>query len=163
MGMTLLREKDGLKAAVAKAFAEDDEVLVETLINGTEVTCGVLRGSDGIIVLPLTEIVSKKEFFDYEAKYVKGKADEITPARISEEQEKHVKRISANLYHQLNCNGVVRFDYILSEGAYYFLEVNTVPGMSEASIVPQQAEFYGLTLTSMISMLLEEAFALGAR
>lgn len=163
VGMTFLKEPAGFDTAVARAFKEDDEVLVEQFIAGTEVTCGVFRKPEGMVVLPLTEIVSKTEFFDYEAKYIKGKADEITPARITLKDETAIKRLSAYFYNLLDCRGVVRFDYILSEGKIWFLEANTVPGMSEASIVPQQAEVFGISLQSLISIMLEESLLMDRR
>ncbi len=155
VGITRVMDKNNLKDAIDKAFKEDNEILVEEFIHGTEITCGVLTHKGNIIVLPITEIVSKKDFFDYDAKY-KGMADEITPARISVEVEKKCKSLSAFLYNNLNCKGVVRFDYIFNEEGMYFLEANTVPGLSEASIVPQQANDMGISITELFSMIIEE-------
>ncbi len=156
IGMSKVDDKKDLAAALRKAFKEDNEVLVEEYIKGTEITCGVFRFKNKLTVLPITEIVPKTSYFDYEAKY-KGKSEEITPARISEEHEVLCKATSAMLYEKLNCKGVVRFDYILSKKGLYFLEVNTVPGMSEASIIPQQLRVFGTSIKAFFSMLLEDA------
>ena len=107
--------------------------------------------------IPITEIITKKEFFDYEAKYTKGVADEITPADIPLEVEIECKALSSELYQKLNCKGVVRFDYIFNKSGIFFLEVNTVPGMSEASIVPQQAREMGIGIDQLFEMMIEEA------
>lgn len=119
--------------------------------------CGVLRTNGKIRVLPVTEIISKKDFFDYEAKYTSGMADEITPAHITPDEESECNRMTAELYQKFNCKGVVRFDYFLSQGKWWFLEVNTVPGFSEGSIVPKQALAAGIGLKEFFGMLLDEA------
>jgi D-alanine-D-alanine ligase len=134
---------------------EDRQALVEAFIQGREIACGVMEVKGKLTVLPLTEIVSKNEFFDYEAKYTKGMADEITPAPISEDEELWIKTTAAQLYPILECRGFVRFDFILTEKELYFIEVNTVPGISEASILPQQAEFMGISLSKLFDMALE--------
>jgi D-alanine-D-alanine ligase len=157
IGMSKVSHKKDLPAAIRKAFKEDREILVEEFVKGTEITNGVIRYKGKLIVLPITEIVPKKEFFDYEAKYTKGMSNEITPARISEEMEIRCKTTSAMLYEKLNCKGVVRFDYIMTKNDLYFLEVNTVPGMSEASIIPQQAKFFGYTIGEFFTMMVEDA------
>lgn len=158
VGITKVINESQLKEAFRSAFHEDDEILVEEFIDGTEITCGVFRYKGELVVLPITEIVSKKEFFDYEAKY-EGMADEITPARISVEKEKECKTLSAFLYNKLNCKGIVRFDYIFNEKGMYFLEVNIVPGLSSASIVPQQAEDMGISIGELFSMVIEETLS----
>lgn len=159
VGTTWVRKQEDLGPAIELSFREDDETLVEEYIQGTEITCGVMRIKDELFVLPITEIVSKTEFFDYEAKYTTGMADEITPARIDEATEIECKRLSAFLYNQLNCRGVCRFDYIFNQKAMYFLEVNTVPGLSANSIVPQQAENMGISLPEFFNMLIEDMLA----
>jgi D-alanine-D-alanine ligase len=146
-----------LEEAVLTAFKYDDEVLVEEFINGKEITCGVFRYKNQMIVFPITEIVSKNAFFDYSAKYETGKSDEITPARIPQETEKLCASTSSFLYNKLNCRGVVRIDYIVTRSKLYFLEINTVPGMSEASIVPKQAKIFGYKLSEFIQMQIEDA------
>jgi|AntAceMinimDraft_17_1070374.scaffolds.fasta_scaffold07056_1 D-alanine-D-alanine ligase len=157
IGMSKIYKSKGIKNAVDIAFKEDDEVLIEEFIDGTELTCGVLKTDNNLIILPLTEIVSKNIFFDYEAKYTTGITDEITPARVSEKIEKQCKNTSAYLYDKLNCKGIVRFDYILSKNKLYFLEVNIVPGLSEKSIVPQQAKAMGIPIKQLFTMVIEES------
>ena len=116
----------------------------------------ILQKGSELIVFPLTEIVSKNEFFDYEAKYTKGMADEICPApNVPHEIEQDVKALSAFLFHQMDCKGFVRFDYIFTEENLYFLEVNTIPGISEASILPQMALEYGLSLKGFLNIVLD--------
>lgn len=163
VGITKVNEKEALAAAIHLAFAEDDEVLVEEFIGGTEITCGVFEHRNRLTAMPLTEIVSKNEFFDYEAKYTSGMADEITPARIDENDAFKCKQLSSFLYNQLNCKGVVRFDFImkdkkLEDGTHelYFLEANTIPGLSEASIVPQQARAMDISEQELFTIMLEE-------
>lgn len=154
---TKITEASGLEAAVNLAFTADDEVLIEEFIQGREICCGAIKYKGQMMIFPLTEIISKKEFFDYEAKYTKGMANEITPAQIPVEVEIECKALSSELYQKLNCKGVVRFDYIFNEEAIFFLEVNTVPGMSEASIVPQQAREMGISLERLFEMMVEDA------
>lgn len=156
VGITKVRELKQLKTAINKAFKEDDQVLVEQFIKGREITCGVLRYNGKIIDLPITEIVTKNEFFDYEAKYTPGVADEITPASIPKYIELNCREKSLMLYKNLNCKGFVRFDYIFNDEDMFFLEVNTVPGLSENSIVPQQAREFGLSLRDLFSSAIEE-------
>jgi D-alanine-D-alanine ligase len=158
VGMSKVKEADELEEAIRVAFQEDEEVLVEAFIKGTELTCGVFAMDGKLVVLPLTEIVSKTEYFDFEAKY-HGKSEEITPARISEMDETAVKHVSSLLYRHLGCKGVVRFDYILSDRGLFFLEVNTVPGMSKESIIPQQLAHHGMSVTDFITGLLREVLA----
>ncbi len=157
VGISKVNEKKYLIKAIEIAFKEDDEVLIEEFIDGIEISCGLFRANKKLIILPLTEIVSKNEFFDYEAKYTTGMADEITPARVSEKVENECKILSAFLYNQFNCKGIVRIDFILSDEKLYFLEVNTVPGFSENSIVPKQAEDMGISLKELFGMAVEEA------
>lgn len=159
VGMSKVTSAEQLPAALKVAFMEDDEVLVEQYIQGRELTCGVLRTKGEVVALPVCEIVSRKEFFDYEAKYTKGMADEIVPANISPEVSDECRRISGMLYDLLNCKGIVRFDYIHTKDQFYFLEVNTVPGLTEASIVPKMIQAHGWTYTELVTRLLEEAFS----
>ncbi|MCF8230421.1 MAG: D-alanine--D-alanine ligase [Bacteroidales bacterium] len=157
VGISRVMRNEELDEAIRVAFREDDEILAEEYIQGTEITCGVIRYKEQLIVMPLTEIVSKNDFFDYEAKYTKGMADEITPARVAPEIEKECKMLSSYLYNQLNCKGIVRFDYIFNEKGMFFLEANTVPGLSEASIVPQEAEEMGISRGELFEMAIEDA------
>jgi D-alanine-D-alanine ligase len=149
-----------LGAAIEKAFKEDDQVLVEEFIKGRELTIGVFKTKGTIITLPITEIKSKKDFFDYEAKY-HGASEEITPAEVEEEIAEKVRAAAKKIYASLNCRGVVRIDFIYDaeKGQPFMLEVNTVPGQSEASIVPQQVRAMGWTLKEFYTALLEECFA----
>jgi D-alanine-D-alanine ligase len=157
VGMSKVNKPGELKEAIAKAFKEDDELLAEEFIKGREITCGVLKYNRKLLVLPVTEIISKKEYFDYEAKYTPNLSEEIVPAQIPETVSNECQETSSMLYEKLNCKGVVRFDYIYNDSGMYFLEVNTVPGLTEASIVPKMAKCYGLTLQQLFSMLVEEA------
>jgi D-alanine-D-alanine ligase len=156
IGVSKVSIAEALEGAISKAFEQDTEVLVQEYIEGREITCGIISINKELIPLPLTEIVSYNEFFDYDAKYA-GKSNEITPAPVSTEIEKECKRISVYLYKKLNCKGVVRFDYIVKQEQFYFLEVNTVPGMSENSLVPQQVKNYGMSIRDFFSTLIEEA------
>lgn len=149
-----------LGVAIEKAFKEDDQVLIEEFIQGREFTIGVFKTAGKIITMPITEVISKKDFFDYEAKYVKGMSEEITPAQINDAIAEQIRTNAAKIYDLLNCRGVVRIDFIYNEADQqpYMLEVNTVPGQSEASIVPQQVRAMGWSLKEFYSALLEECF-----
>lgn len=157
VGMSKVNKPAELNPALDLAFKEDDELLIEEFIKGREITCAVLKYKARLIILPITEIVSKKEYFDFEAKYAPDLADEIIPAQIPAGVYKECQDTSARLYEKLNCKGVVRFDYIYNDSGMYFLEVNTVPGLTEASIVPKMAKNHGMTLQELFSMLVEEA------
>ena len=156
IGMSKVKRWTGLDSALAKAFNEDDQVIVEEFIKGRELSCGMIKGKDGLIVFPLTEIKSEREYFDYKAKY-KGASKEITPADVDEDISIKVKATASYLYNKLNCRGIVRFDFILQDDTneLYFLEVNTVPGQSAESIVPQQARAMGMTTKELYSLLIE--------
>jgi len=156
VGMSKVNHKKDLRAALEKAFMEDDEILVEEFIKGRELTCGVIRTGRKVIAFPVTEIISKKEFFDFEAKYQPGMADEVVPADIPAKVADKCRELSVHLFGKLNCKGIVRFDYIFDGRKFYFLEVNTVPGITAASIVPKMAKAYGWTYTDLITKLLEE-------
>ncbi|MDP4240801.1 MAG: D-alanine--D-alanine ligase [Bacteroidota bacterium] len=155
-GVTKVKAAADLEQALAVAFKEDDEVLVQQFIKGRELACGVFRYKGEIIVLPATEIISKNEFFDYEAKYKTGMASEITPAPLTPEQTSECQKQTAYLYDKFNCKGVVRFDYFLTGDKFWFLEVNTVPGLTANSLVPKQAAAKGIAIDKLFSMLLEE-------
>lgn len=154
-GTSRVSSPEGLLPALEKAFAEDAEVLAEAALTGTEITCGVLKINGKELLLPLTEVVSKKEFFDYEAKYTPGMAEEITPARISPGLTAACHALSSRIYDILQCKGIVRIDYILSGNTFWFLEVNTIPGMSENSIVPRQIRAAGLSVGEVLDMLIQ--------
>jgi len=157
IGMSRVNTAEELPAALEKAFKEDTQVLVEEYIRGREFTIGVFRTKGEIIPLPITEVISKKEFFDYEAKY-HGASEEVTPAAIPETMASSIREAAVQVYRIFNCRGVVRIDFIYEEtaGAPYMLEINTVPGQSEASIVPQQVRAMGWTLRDFYSALLDE-------
>lgn len=155
-GITKVKAFSQLNDAILLAFEEDQEVLIESYIDGTEVTCGLIKTNEKDLLLPATEIVSKNEFFDYDAKY-NGEADEITPARISKTEMNAVQQLSSQIYDWLSCHGIVRIDYLMKDDKLYLIEVNTVPGMSAASIVPQQAEAYGISTTELFSIAMDDA------
>lgn len=159
LGTTFVEQQEQLLPAIHACLEHDDEVFIEEFIDGTELTCGVYTRHGKTFVLPVTEIVSKTEarFFDYKAKYTKGAADEITPARISDTITALVKDTTAFLYEKFELKGICRLDYIYSQGKLFFLEANITPGMSERSIVPQQAEYIGITLTSLFTDVIEDA------
>jgi len=156
-GITKVKEKEELKKAIDEALKEDSEVIIEEFLEGTELTCGLIKTNKKTLVFPLTEIVSKNEFFDYEAKY-NGMADEITPARINDKLTKQVQDLSSQIYDIFQLNGIVRIDYIYTRNKLYFMEANTVPGMSAASIVPQQVEAMGLNMKDIFTLAIEDAF-----
>ena len=156
VGMTKVTREADLPDALDLAFAEDNEVIVEKFIEGRELTCAVLRSDGGMVTFPLCEIVTKKEFFDYEAKYSPGLTDEIVPAPVPEEIALECQRISAFLYNKLNCKGIVRIDYIYSGDIFYFLEINTVPGLTEVSIVPKMIEAYGWSYAELVTRMIDE-------
>jgi D-alanine-D-alanine ligase len=146
-----------LGAAIEKAFKEDEQVLVEEFIKGREFTIGVFQSKGKIIALPITEVISKKEFFDYEAKYL-GASLEITPAEIDDSLTNQIKDEAIKIYQIFNCAGIVRIDFIYNEeeGEPYMLEINTVPGQTEASLVPQQVRAMGWTLMDFYTALIDE-------
>ncbi len=154
-GVTKVKETRQLPEAIAKALEEDHEAILEEFIEATELTNGVYTSKGEIRVLPITEIVCKTEFFDFDAKY-KGLSDEITPARLSDELTAICQERSRHIYQLLNCKGVVRIDYLLRKDEFYFMEVNTVPGMSGESIIPQQVRAMGKTEMQFFTELIEE-------
>lgn len=158
LGVTKVKLVEELLPAIEKAFKEDDQVLIEEFIEGRELTVGVYRINDKIYTLPATEIVSQNEFFDFEAKYTPGVTNEITPAPINDSIKEKLADKSEYIYRHLNCRGIVRIDYILQAktNKLFFLEVNTMPGQSDASIVPQQVVAAGKTLTEFYNSLVEE-------
>lgn len=155
--VTTLKELD---AAIEKAMKHDTEVLIESFLEGTEVTCGIINFGNKLQTFPATEIVSENDFFDYEAKY-EGKSKEITPARISEAVALKVAERTKEVYQLLNLNGIARIDFIIQAGTPYVIEANTVPGLSEESIIPQQAACVGLSLPKLFTQAVEEAMMKG--
>ncbi|RTL47498.1 MAG: D-alanine--D-alanine ligase [Sphingobacteriales bacterium] len=159
IGMSKVNDAAELMPALEKAFKEDTQVLVEEYIAGREFTIGVFKTGGNIIVLPITEVMTEKDFFDFEAKY-QGKSKEITPAIIPAEWQNKLEAAARKVYEVLNCRGIVRMDFIWNEARQtpYLLEVNTIPGQSEASIVPQQVKAMGWSLQEFYTRLIEEAF-----
>jgi D-alanine-D-alanine ligase len=155
-GVTKVKTAAELLPAINVAFTESDEVLIEKFLDGREVACGVLKTKSKTIVLPVTEIISKNEFFDYEAKYTPGRSEEVTPAKMPAEITKEIQRLSLEAYEVLGCKGIVRVDFIVVNNKPYFLEINTVPGMTKESIVPAQAAAYGLSLEELFGMVVED-------
>lgn len=153
-GISKVHNMGEMMPAIEKAFAEDSEIIIETALVGVEVSVGVYNNGDDIIALPVTEIVSEKEFFDYEAKYL-GQSQEITPARISEKETKMVKKEAIRIYKLLNMRGITRSEFIIEKGKPYFIETNTNPGISTESIVPKQVKETGMTLTDFFDILIQ--------
>lgn len=160
IGMSKVDKPEDLDAAIAKAFNEDEQVLIEEMVKGKEYTVGVFKTKGNIIVLPLTEVRADddKEFFDFEAKY-QGKSTETTPALVDEVIADKIRAAAHKIYAVFNCRGVVRIDFIYNEesGQPFMLEINTIPGQSEASIVPQQVRAMGWSLKEFYTKLVEEA------
>jgi D-alanine-D-alanine ligase len=157
-GVTKVKKKEELNAAIETAFKESDQVLIEEFMDGREAACGVVKTKSESLVLPVTEIISKNEFFDYEAKYTPGKSDEVTPADFPASVTDEIQRLSSLVYDLLGCKGIVRVDFIIISEKPYFLEINSVPGMTKESLVPKQAEAEGITLEELYSMVIEDLF-----
>lgn len=159
IGMSKVKKAEDLQAALDKAFKEDDQVLVEEFIKGRELTIGVFKHKGKVITLPITEIIAKNEFFDYEAKY-EGASDEITPAQVDETVAQKIRDVAGKAYSIFNCKGIVRIDFIYDTDTDtpYMLEINTVPGQSAASLVPQQVQAMGWSLQQFYTALIEECF-----
>lgn len=156
LGISKVKDKEKFPKAVDFAFAEDDEILIESFLNGMEVSVGVVDFNGETIVLGITEIVPHKEFFDYEAKY-EGASEEITPARIDEETRKKVEEIAKKAYNSLGMSGFSRSEFIIMNGIPYMLEMNTNPGFSPTSILPQQAKIYGISIKDLCRNEVEKA------
>ena len=154
-GVTKVKETAQLEDALKKAFALCREVLVETFIDGTELTCGVVKAGDMDITMPIAEVIPKNEFFDFEAKYNPTKSDEIIPARISPELTKRIKTLSSMIYDILRCEGIIRVDYIVREDEIFMLEVNTTPGMTSNSFVPKMVRAMGGTLREVLTKIID--------
>ncbi|MCG2418408.1 D-alanine--D-alanine ligase [Aequorivita sp. F47161] len=153
-GISKVNEMYEIMPAIEKAYTEDSEIIIETALVGVEVSVGVYNKGEEVIALPVTEIVSENEFFDYEAKYL-GKSQEITPARISEEETEMVQKEAIRIYKLLNMKGITRSEFIIEKGKPYFLEINTNPGLSAESIIPKQVREAGMTLTDFFNILVQ--------
>jgi D-alanine-D-alanine ligase len=161
IGMSKVKEAGELGEALSKAFQEDRQVLVEEFVTGREFSIGIYRAKGKVTVLPATEIISSKEFFDFEAKYSPGVSEEITPGRMDKQEVDRVNRIADQVYRKLNCKGSVRMDYFLEKdtGNFFFIEINTVPGQTETSLISQQVRATGKTLKEFYTELIEEMWA----
>lgn len=155
-GISKVKSKEELLPAIENAYKEDSEIIIESFLDGTEVSVGVINYKGKTTVLPITEIVSENDFFDYEAKYL-GKSKEITPARISEEIKAKVEAVSKKAYEVLKMKGFSRSEFIIVNGEPYMLEMNTIPGLTTESILPQQAKEAGISLTELFSNAIELA------
>ena len=157
-GVTKVKTKEDIQPAIEKAFGESDEVMIEAFMKGTEITCGCYKTKDKEVVFPITEVVTGNEFFDYDAKY-NGQVEEITPARIPEETAERVRLLTSAIYDILGCSGIIRIDYIITEGEKVnLLEINTTPGMTATSFIPQQVRAAGLDIKDVMTDIIENKF-----
>ncbi len=157
-GVSKVKNKDQLAPAIRKAMLESDEIMVEQFLEGTEISIGVYKTREKSVVLPATEVVTQNEFFDYDAKY-NGQVQEITPARLSDDVTRRVREITSHIYDILHCNGIIRIDYIISkEGKIFMLEVNTTPGMTPTSFIPQQVRAAGMEMKDVLTDIVENQF-----
>lgn len=158
IGMSKVKHADDLEAAVEKAFNEDTQVLIEEFVSGREFSIGVFSTQGEVTVLPTTEVIPSNEFFDFEAKYTPGSTKEITPGEMNDEEYARVHQVVKDIYKKLNCRGVVRIDYFLEHGTgnFYFIEINTIPGQTATSFIPQQVAAMGLSLKEFYTRLMKE-------
>ena len=157
-GVSKVKHPDQLAAAIRVAMMESDEVMVESFLEGTEITVGCYKTRNKQVVFPVTEVVTKNEFFDYDAKY-NGQVEEITPAHIPDEQAQRAQQLTSAIYDILHCNGIIRIDYIISpKGDISMLEINTTPGMTQTSFIPQQVRAAGLSITDVLTDIVENQF-----
>ena len=166
-GISKVKNKDQLAPAIRKAMLESPEVMVESFIPGTEISVGCYKTRQRAVVLPATEVVTKNEFFDYDAKY-NGQVTEITPARLSPDTARRVSELTSHIYDILHCNGIIRIDYIIGRGPgkdgtevdkIYMLEINTTPGMTPTSFIPQQVRAAGMTMPEVLTEIVENQFS----
>lgn len=165
IGMSKVKSDSELKNALNKAFHEDQQVLVEEFVEGREFSIGVYQNENGIQVLPATEVIPTNDFFDFEAKYTPGATEEITPGRMTEEEKSRVERIVTDVYLKLNCKGMVRIDYFLQKDTsnFYFIEINTIPGQTAQSFIPQQVRAAGLNISEFYGNLVEMALEISVK
>jgi len=157
-GISKVIRIEELEPAISKAFQESDEVIVEEFLEGMEITCGLYKTAEKSVVLPLTMIISENEFFDFEAKYTLGKSQEITPAPIDAKIALEIEETSSKIYDLLDCKGFIRIDYIVMNDIIFFLEVNSNPGMTIRSIIPQQIAAKGLNIKEIFTEIIEDSF-----
>ena len=153
-GVYKVNDKKGLSVAISNAFKEDDELVIERALEGREITVGVLEWKGKLTVLPITEVTTENDFFDYEAKY-EGKSEEITPAKIPIEWKEKAEEMAKKIYKGLHLSGITRSEFIFQEGIPHFLEVNTIPGMTKESIIPQQAKAAGISLPELLEGVIQ--------
>ncbi|MDD2612395.1 MAG: D-alanine--D-alanine ligase [Bacteroidales bacterium] len=156
-GVTKVKKAEEIQAAIDRAFAEGSEVIIESFMSGTEVTCGCYKTKKGTHLFPVTEVVSQNEFFDYDAKY-KGQVQEITPARIPDETRDRIQAITSLIYDILGCKGIIRADFIITSDGIKLLEVNTTPGMTATSFIPQQVAVAGMKMCDVMDEIIEDCF-----
>ena len=153
-----VKTEEEIQPAIEKAFHESDEVMIEAYMKGTEVTCGCYKTKDKEVVFPITEVVTDNEFFDYDAKY-NGQVQEITPARLPEDTAERVRLLTSAICDILGCSGIIRIDYIITEGdKVNLLEINTTPGMTATSFIPQQVRAAGLDIKDVMTDIIENKF-----
>jgi len=158
-GTTKVKKADTLRPAIELALAEGEDVMVEAFMQGTEITCGCYKTRQKSVVLPITEVVTENEFFDYDAKY-NGQVKEITPARLSDNVTERVQKLTSMIYDILGCHGIIRIDYIITEGnKINMLEINTTPGMTTTSFIPQQVRAAGLDIKNVLTDIIEDTLA----
>lgn len=157
-GVTKVKTREQIQPAIAKAFEEADEVMIEAFMQGTEITCGCYKTKEKSVVFPITEVVTHNEYFDYKAKY-NGESDEITPARIPDSLRDRVQQLTSAIYDILGASGIIRVDYIITEGEKInLLEVNTTPGMTATSFIPQQVRAAGMEMKDVMTDIIENEF-----
>jgi D-alanine-D-alanine ligase len=155
-GVTKVKSQPEIQTAISKAFEEGNEVLIESFMQGTEITCGIYKTAAKSVVLPITEVVSENEFFDFDAKY-NGQVAEITPARLSEDLTKRVQKLTSAIYDIIGAKGIIRIDYIITKGdVINLLEVNTTPGMTATSFIPQQVKAAGLDIKDVMDDIISD-------
>ena len=155
-GVTKVKSVEDFDAAVEVAFSEGQMLIAEAAVVGRELTCAVYNNGKENVALPVIEIITENEFFDYEAKY-KGQSREVCPAQIPDSLREQIQKVSVKIYEHLGCAGLVRVDYISSEDGLYFLEVNTIPGMTSASLVPQMVRAAGISMTDFLTTVIENS------
>ena len=157
-GTTKVKTAEDIQPAIKNAFAEGEEVIIEAFMEGTEVTCGCYKIGAKEVIFPITEVVSHNEFFDYEAKYNADKVEEITPARISDKLTAEIKKLTSLIYDYIGCKGIIRVDFIIIDNVPFMLEVNTTPGMTPTSFIPQQVRAAGLDIKDVLTEIIENEF-----
>lgn len=159
---TKVKSREDMQSAIDSAFGEASDVIIESFISGREVTCGCYKTKERVVLLPLTEVVTQNEFFDYNAKYM-GQVEEITPARLPEEITARIQALTSKIYDLVDAKGIIRADFIISDGTPYLLEVNTTPGMTATSFIPQQVKAAGMNMTDVLSEIIENEYLKNAK